>query len=104
MMQASDWAHCHNLASLRRFDRPSARGILGEGEVGSSVVVVREVASQKAAQMALAQDDHMVETLSPYRADESFHEGTLAWAAGDPAPMVGENNQDEERTLARWAR
>ena len=27
------------------------------------------------AQVVLAQDEDMVETLSPYRADEAFHEG-----------------------------
>jgi hypothetical protein len=43
--------------------------------VGSGVVVVREVASQEMAQVVLAQDEDMVETLSPYRADEAFHEG-----------------------------
>jgi hypothetical protein len=82
MMQATDFADRHNLSSHWRLDRPSVRSVLGEGEVGSSVVVVREVASQEVAQVTPAQDQDMVETLSPDRADEPFREGILPRAAG----------------------
>ena len=50
--------------------------------MGPGAVVVREVASQEVAQMALAQDEGMIETLSPYRADEPFREGILPGASG----------------------
>ena len=82
MMQATDFADRHNLSSLRRLDRPSVRSILGEGEVGSAVVVVREVAGQDTAQVTLAQDEDVVETLAPDGADEPFREGILPRAAG----------------------
>jgi len=52
MMQTTDFADWHDLAPLRRLDQPPVRRIFGEGEVGSGVVVVREVARQDVAQVA----------------------------------------------------
>jgi hypothetical protein len=52
-VQASDFGDCHNLSELRRLDRPRVRGIFREGEVGSGVVVVREIASQDPAKRLL---------------------------------------------------
>ena len=82
MVQATDFADWHNLAQLRRLDRPPVRRILGEGEVGAGAVVIREVASQDVAQVALAQDEDVVETLAPDRADQAFREGILPRASG----------------------
>ena len=50
--------------------------------MGSSVVVVREVASQEVAQVTLAQDQDMVETVAPDRSDQAFGEGILPRASG----------------------
>src|SRR5436309_3095951 len=36
--------------------------------------IVREVAGQDAAQVAFAEDENVIETLAPDRADEAFHE------------------------------
>ena len=57
MVQATDFADGHDLAHLRRLDRPSVWSILGEGEMGPGVVVVREIRSQDVSQVALAQDE-----------------------------------------------
>jgi len=65
MVQATDVSDGHDLAQFRWLDRPPVRRILGEGEVGAGVVVIREVASQDATQVALAQDDDVVETVAP---------------------------------------
>ena len=56
--------------------------------MGSSVVVVREVASQDAAQVTLAQDEDVVETLAPDRPDETLREGILPRAAGSREDLV----------------
>ena len=50
--------------------------------MGPGVVVVHEGGSQDVTQVALAQDEDMVETLSPDRADEAFREGILPGAGG----------------------
>ena len=82
MVQATDFADWHNVSQLRRLDRPPVRRILGEGEVGPSAVVVLEVPSEDVSQVALAEDEDMVKTLSPDRADEAFREGILPGASG----------------------
>jgi len=82
MVQATDFADWHNLPQLRPLDWPSVRCILAERKMGSGAVVVRAVASQDVVQMALAEDEDVVETLSPDRADEAFREGILPGAGG----------------------
>jgi hypothetical protein len=82
MMQASDFADGHDLAQLRRLDRPQIRCILGEGKVGSGAVGIREIARQDATQVALAQDDDVVEAVAPDRPDQAFGEGILPRAPG----------------------
>jgi hypothetical protein len=82
MMQATHFADGHDLAQLRRLDRPLIRGILGEGKVGSGAVVIREIARQDATQVALAQDDDVVEAVAPDRSDQAFGEGILPRAPG----------------------
>jgi hypothetical protein len=77
MMQATDFPDGDHLAQLRRFDRPTVRCIFDEGEVRSSAVVIREVASQDVTQVALAEDDDMVETVAPNRPDKAFGERIL---------------------------
>jgi hypothetical protein len=37
-------------------------------------MVIGEIAGQDAAEMPLAEDEHMIQALSPDRADEPFHE------------------------------
>jgi hypothetical protein len=65
MVQAPDFADWHNLAELGWFDRPPVRRIFGEGKVGSGAAVIREVASQDVTQVALAEDNDVVETFAP---------------------------------------
>jgi hypothetical protein len=80
MMQAADFADWDNHAELGWVDRPPVRCIFGEGEVCSGAVVIAEVASQDVAQVALAEDDNVVETVAPDRADKAFGEGILPGA------------------------
>jgi hypothetical protein len=83
MMQATDFADGHDLAHRRRLDRPPIWRVLREGEVSPGAMVVRDVLDQDVSQVALAEDEDVVETLSPDRADKAFREGILPrlWAA-----------------------
>jgi hypothetical protein len=80
MVQTTDFADGHDLAHLRRLDRPSVWGILGESEMGPGVMVVPEIRSEDVSQVALAQDDDVVETVPPDRPDQAFGEGVLPGA------------------------
>ena len=45
--------------------------------MGSDVVVIASIGFQDAAQMRLAQDDEMVDTLAPDRSDQPFGKAIL---------------------------
>lgn len=77
MVQATDFGNLHDLSALAPLDRPPIRRIFLEGKVRSCAVIVREVGSQQAAQVPFAQDEDVIETLAPDRADEPFREGVL---------------------------
>src|SRR5918995_433220 len=77
MVQAADFEKLHDLPCRGELDRPEAEGVLVEREVGTRLMVVGEVSGRDAAEMSLAEDEHVVQTLAPDRADEPFREGIL---------------------------
>jgi hypothetical protein len=74
-MQATNFGNRDDRAERRWLDRPSVGCILVERQVSASPVIVREVHSEDASQVPLAENDDMVQTLAPDRADESLGEG-----------------------------
>src|SRR5262245_56425280 len=81
VMEATDFGNLHDPACLGELDWPDIRRILVEREVRASPVIVREIRGQDAAQMAFAENDDMLQALSPDRADEPLREGVLPRAA-----------------------
>ena len=79
MVEAPDFAKRHDPAGSWLFDRPPVGRVLGEREMRSGAVIVREVRGQDkdATQVAFAQNDDMIEALPPDRTDEPFHERIL---------------------------
>jgi hypothetical protein len=77
MMKTPDFGKRHDPAHFRPLDGPPIRRILLEPEVSSRPVIVREIAGQDAVQVAFAQDEGVIQTLAPDRADEPFREGVL---------------------------
>jgi hypothetical protein len=55
-------------------------GVLVEREVSASLMVVREVADQDAAQVPFTEDENVIQTLPSDRTDEALREGILPWA------------------------
>ena len=53
-------------------DRPMARRILIQGQMGSEFVVVAAVGCKDSAQMGLAEDDDVIEAFPAERTDQSF--------------------------------
>ena len=64
MVQTADFSNLQEPAHLRELDGPDVGGILVEREVGVSLVIVREVTGQDAAQVSFAEDENMIQTLS----------------------------------------
>src|SRR5437899_4957117 len=77
VMEATDFGNLHDPARLGELDGPDVRRILVEREMRASPVVVGEVAGQDAAQMAFAENQNVVQTLAPDRADQPLREGIL---------------------------
>ena len=77
MMEATDFANGHHRAGSRHLDGPHVRRILVEREMRSCAVIVRKVRSQDATQMQLVQNENMIQTLAPHRADQPLHERIL---------------------------
>ena len=84
MVQAADFGKLHDLPCRREFDRPQVGRVLVEGEVGPHLMVVGEIAGQDAAEVSLAEDEHVIQALAPDRADEPLREGILPRALGGP--------------------
>jgi len=85
MVQTTDFGNLHDRAYLGPRNGPDVRCILVEREVSSGAVIIREVACPDAAQVPLAQNEDLVETTAPDRADEPFHDGMLPralWGRG----------------------
>src|SRR5438309_5840799 len=77
MVEATELANRDDLAEFRPFNRAAVGRILVEREVSTHPVVVREVASQGAAQVPFAKDEDVIQTLTPDGADEPLREGVL---------------------------
>ena len=56
--------------------------------MGASLMVVREVADQDAAQVPFTEDEHVIQTLPPDRTDEALREGILPWAVRGPETLL----------------
>ena len=70
MVEAPDFANPDDLAEFRPFNWAAVGRILVEREVSTRPVVVREVASQGAAQVSFAKDEDVIQTLAPDGADK----------------------------------
>ena len=70
MMQATDFGNRHDRARLRPLDGSHVWRILVEREVSSCAVIIREVPGQEVAPVPLAENEDLVQTRPPGRADE----------------------------------
>ena len=80
VMQTTDFGDRDDRAALRRLDWATVGGVLVEREMCASLMVVREVADQDAAQVPFTEDENGILTLPPDRTDEALREGILPWA------------------------
>src|SRR5512139_2375708 len=70
MMKSTEDRPSNKLAEP--LDRPTGRRIFAQGQVCSAFVVIAGIGRKNSAQMALAEDDGMIEALPADRADQSL--------------------------------
>jgi hypothetical protein len=73
MLQTTDLRDGDHLFSGGRVDRARLRTVFSQGQMGPCSVVIVLVRREDAAQMALVEDDEVVETLAPQRPDDSLY-------------------------------
>jgi hypothetical protein len=78
-MQTTDFG---DRAALRRLDWATVGGILVEREMCASLMVVREVGGQDAAQVPFTEDKNVIQTLPSDRTDEASAKGFSMGCAG----------------------
>jgi hypothetical protein len=79
MMEASEHGHCDDLsslsASIRRVCRPCAGRTLSNRAMRAPVVEVTDILGQDLLQMALIEDEHVIQALRPDRSHPAFGDG-----------------------------
>ena len=68
MVQAADFGTLHDPACREDLDRLRSGRVLVRREMGTCQVVVGEVLGQDAAEVSLAEDEHVIQALAPDRA------------------------------------
>jgi hypothetical protein len=82
VVQAPDFRTLYDLAGRGGLDAPEAGCVLVEREVRARLIVVGEVAGQDSAQVSFTEDEDMIQTLPPDRADQALGERILPGAVG----------------------
>lgn len=75
MMQATQSRHGHNFCvgwSCQRCCISTSRRLLAQPEMSAVLVVIADVLAHQVFQMALVEDDHMVEQIAAATTDESL--------------------------------
>ena len=79
VVQPADTGNGDHLAALGWLDCTGNRRIPIERQVGSGVVIAREVRGQYPNQMSFVKHDHVIQTLATDRANQSLDVGALPW-------------------------
>jgi hypothetical protein len=84
VMQATDFGKLHDLPRHGERDRPEVGCVLVQRKVGARLMVVGEIAGQDAAEVSLAEDEHVIQALAPDRADEPVPRRDSAMGSAAP--------------------
>ena len=77
MVKAADALKFEDSPLLRRMGRSAFRCVLLQRKMSPRSMIIISVASEYVLQMALSQDDHVIQALPAYRADDPLGIGIL---------------------------
>jgi hypothetical protein len=80
VVQAADFGKLNDIACRGKLDRPEVGCVLVEREMGTCLMVVGEIAGQDAAEVSLAEDEHVIQALAPDRTDKALGKRILPGA------------------------
>src|SRR4030095_2806058 len=78
-MEPTDFRYRHHPSTCRRQDSARLWTIHGQRKMGSPAMVIRQVASQDTLEVALMEDDHVVQTLPADTPNQSLDKRILPW-------------------------
>ena len=81
VMQPADVGDLNDRAAGRRLRCPSQGRVLVQRQVRPPLVIIGQELPERASKRPLVQDDHVIETLSPWGPDQAFDERILPRAA-----------------------
>ena len=84
MVEAADFSNGNDRSKLRWLHRSSFRGVFSQREVRPGLVIIRDKHLHMLVQRSLVEDDHMIQALAAYRADDALDVSSL------PVPAMGE--------------
>jgi hypothetical protein len=99
VVQAADFGKLDDLSCDGELDRPKIGCVLVQREMGTRLMVVGEVSGQDAAEVLLAEDEHVIQALAPDRADEPFRERILPGADLVPDSVLARDTQTPRTTI-----
>ena len=79
MMQTADSRDGDDLSDSAWHDRARVGAILVERKMRPRAVIVSNVSGEHAAQMALVEDDHVIQTLATDRTDVRVSYANVSW-------------------------
>ena len=79
MMQPTDFRNRNHSTLIGWLDFSWFGRVAIQGEMRARFVVVLEVGGENPNQVSLVDDDHVIETLTSDRTDQTFHERILPW-------------------------
>ena len=80
MMQSAHFRERDDATLRRRLDTSWRRRVLLQGEMCPRPMIIGEIRGQQTSQMALAEDDDVVQTLAPDGSDQSLRTRILPLA------------------------
>ena len=97
-MEAAELWNCDNPSNGQRLSRK--RALLTEAQVSSGFLVVAEIRRQRSVEMASVQDDVVVKTLPPNRADQSLGVWILPWTLRGRENLLHAERLDSQSNLS----
>ena len=82
MVEAADFGNGDHRSQFRWVHRSRFRCVFGQREVRPGLVIIRDKQLYMLVQRSLVEDDHMIQALAAYRADDAFDVSSLPWTTG----------------------
>src|SRR5260370_33788785 len=100
MVETADFGNGDHRSKVRWVHRSRFRGVFGRREVRPGFVIIRDEQFYMPVQRSLVEDDHMIQALATYRADDALDASSLPWRTGRTKHFLDAHILDLLREIA----